>query len=171
MTSDNRNCQFLIQDTTLRFTAPLVAAMDPYASYFSGRGEMHHHAHGYGHPEMHHHAYGYGHPGYGHPGPYPHHAPPRPELESMSKEFNIMTTIPGATVGSHPTVNTLHPWGYRWPTSTVTNLPIVPAKEKPLTATQKRELAELNLVRCGYASRWMWSGMWGWASSLACALV
>lgn len=57
-----------------------------------------------------------------------------------------MTTISGATVGAHPSVNTLHPWGYRWPTSTVTNLPMAPAPHKAMTATQKRELAELNLA-------------------------
>jgi hypothetical protein len=56
-----------------------------------------------------------------------------------------LAETPGATYGAHPSVNTEHPWGMRWPTSTVTRKPITPAAHKPMTATQQRELAELEL--------------------------
>lgn len=66
-------------------------------------------------------------------------------IQVQSAAVAGLADTPGATYGPHPSVNTEHPWGLRWPTSPVTRRPITPAPHKPLTATQQRELAELEL--------------------------
>ena len=53
---------------------------------------------------------------------------------------------PGATSGPHPSVNAEHPWGMKWPSSTVTGKPVTPLPHKRMSATDMRELAELELV-------------------------
>jgi len=79
---------------------------------------------------------------YFHPGPVPN---PMQNVEYRRLHEKDLVAHTGCYSGVHPTVNASHPWGIRWPTDTLTHQPMAPLPDKRLTATQKRELAELEL--------------------------
>merc|ERR1711934_181726 len=90
------------------------------------------------HPPM-----GHGH--YGAQSPYVHmqYQIPNGEVDRILDKDRVAKV--GQCQGYHPTVNTNHPWGFRWPTDSVTGGPMHPLPHKPLTPTERRERAELDL--------------------------